>query len=122
MDDFHHPDYPAELLDHFRNPRNVGTLTAPDAQALVESPLHGDTLRLTFALEGERIRNVRFQCRGCTVAIAAGSVATVLLEGRTITEALLLNDDDVDRALGGVPENRRGCSLLVARAVRAAFP
>lgn len=121
MDDFHHPEYPDELLDHFRNPRNVGALAAPDAQGFVTSPLHGDTLRLTFALDGDRIREVRFQCRGCTVAIAAGSAATVLLAGRTITEALRLTDDDVDRELGGVPENRKGCSLLVARAVQAAL-
>ena len=121
MDDFRHPEYSAALLDHFRNPRNVGALASPDAEGFVESPLHGDTLRLMFALEGDRIRQVRFQCRGCTVAIAAGSAATVLLVGCTITEALRLSDDDVDRALGGIPENRRGCSLLVARALRAAF-
>lgn len=121
MDDFRHPEYSAALLDHFRNPRNVGALESPDAEGLVESPLHGDTLRLTFALEGDRIRQVRFQCRGCTVAIAAGSAATVLLEGRTITEALRVTDDDVERALDGIPEDRRGCSLLVARALRAAF-
>ena len=121
MDDSRHPEYSEALLDHFHHPRNVGALESPDAQAFVESPLHGDTLRLTFALEGDRIRQVRFQCRGCTVAIAAGSAATTLLEGRTITEALRLGNDDVDRALGGVPEDRLGCSLLVAEAVRAAF-
>src|SRR5204862_413226 len=82
------------LLDHFRNPRNVGRIQSPDAESFVESPLHGDTLRLTFTLEGERIREARFQCRGCTVAIAAGAAATVLLQGRTLTEAL--RDTHVD--------------------------
>lgn len=116
-----HPEYSETLLDHFRSPRNVGEIAAPDAAATVTSPLHGDTLRLTFALAGDRIREVRFLCSGCTVAIAAGSMATVLLEGRTITEALRLSDDDVARALGGVPEARSACSLLAARAVRGAF-
>jgi NifU-like protein involved in Fe-S cluster formation len=121
MDHPRHPDYSDTLLDHFRSPRNVGEVERPDAAATVESPLHGDTLRLTFRLAGDRIVEARFLSRGCTVAIAAGSAATELLAGRTITEALLLTDDDVARALGGIPGNRRACSLLVARAVCAAF-
>ena len=93
----------------------------PDAEASVASPLHGDTLRLTFALDGDRIREARFRCLGCPVAIAAGSVATVLLEGRSITEALRLTDQDVIDALGGVPEGKEACSLLVREAVHAAL-
>jgi nitrogen fixation NifU-like protein len=114
-------EYSELLLEHFRNPRNVGEVERWDAEARVTSPLHGDTLRLTFELDGERIRQVRFQCLGCTVAIAAGSVATVLLAGRTRDEALALTDADVAEALGGIPETRRACSILVAEAVRAAL-
>ena len=121
MDPSEHPDYPDALLDHFRNPRNVGDVPGADAFAEVESPLHGDRLRLSFRIEDGRIAEVRFRCLGCTVAIAAGSAATVLLQGRTIDEALTLTDADVARALGGVPGRRAECSLLVRRAVRAAL-
>ena len=116
-----HPEYSDGLLDHFRNPRNVGEIPNPDARAEVTSPLHGDTLCLTFALDGDRIRAVRFRCLGCPVAIAAGSVSTVLLCGATITEALRLTDEDVARALGGVPERKRACSVLVREAVALAL-
>lgn len=116
-----HPEYSDVLLDHFRNPRNVGALAAPDAEGSAASGIHGDTLRLCFALEGGRIREVRFRCLGCPVAIAAGSVATELLLRRTITEALALTDEDVIRALGGVPERKRACSILVREAVQRAL-
>lgn len=116
-----HPDYSATLLDHFHNPRNVGVVPERDAEGTAESPLHGDTLRLSFALEGERIREVRFLCLGCPVAIAAGSIATLLLGGRSITQALALEDEDVIQALGGIPEHKRACSLLVREAVAKAF-
>jgi len=116
-----HPEYSDLLLDHFRNPRNVGEIAEPDARGEAVSALHQDALRLTFALDGERIREVRFLCLGCPVAIAAGSVSTELLRGASITEALRLTDEDVVRALGGVPERKRACSLLVREAVAAAF-
>lgn len=116
-----HPEYSEELLDHFRSPRNAGEIERPDAQGEVESPMHGDTLRLTFRLSGDHVRDVRFQCYGCVVAIAAGSAATVLLRGRSVNEALSLTDDDVIRALGGVPERKRACSLMVRRAVHEAL-
>lgn len=116
-----HPEYSDELLEHFRSPRNVGEIADADARGEASSPLHGDTLRLTFSLEGERIREVRFRCLGCPVAIAAGSVSTEILRGATITEALLLTDEDIVRALGGVPERKRACSILVREALRSAF-
>jgi nitrogen fixation NifU-like protein len=116
-----HPEYSDTLLDHFRAPRGVGQVEGPDAEALVVSPIHGDNLRLTFAIREHRLSEVRFQCSGCVVAIASGSIATTLLQGRTVAEALALTDDAVVRALGGVPEGRRVCSVMVSRAVRLAL-
>jgi len=116
-----HPEYSETLLDHFHHPRGAGEVQPADAEAVVASEAHGDALRLTFAIEAGRLKTVRFQCRGCVVAIAAGSAATTLLEGRTTEEALALTDDDVIRALGGVPEGRRECSVLVARTVHKAL-
>ena len=115
------PEYSETVMDHFRNPRGVGEVAPPDAEARLASPVHGDELRLTFALEGDRIAEVRFRCRGCVVAIAAASVATTLLEGRTIADALALTDDDVVAALDGVPEAKRKCSLIVSETVKAAL-
>jgi nitrogen fixation NifU-like protein len=115
------PGYSETLIDHFRHPRGVGEVDRPDAEARVVSPVHGDELRLTFAIEADRIAEVRFRCRGCVVAIAAASAATTLLEGRTLAEALALTDEDVVAALDGVPEAKRRCSLIVSETVRAAL-
>ena len=115
------PEYTDTLLDHFRAPRGVGQVECPDAEAEVVSPVHGDSLRLTFAIREHLVTEVRFQCRGCVVAIASGSIATALLEGRTVRQALALTDEDVVRALGGVPEGRRECSVMVSQAVRQAL-
>jgi len=114
-------EYSETLKDHFRNPRGVGDVDRPNAEARFVSPVHGDELRLTFAIEGDRIAKVRFRCRGCVVAIAAASVATTLLEGRTVAEALDLTDEEVVAALDGVPEAKRRCSLIVAETARAAL-
>jgi NifU-like protein involved in Fe-S cluster formation len=113
------PEYSETVMDHFRNPRGVGEVAPPDAEARLASPVHGDELRLAFALEGDRITEVRFRCRGCVVAIAAASVATTLLEGRTIADALALTDDDVVAALDGGP---RAICLPVARNLDSASP
>lgn len=116
-----HPEYSDELLDHFRHPRNVGEIEHPDAEARVTSPVHGDSLRLTFAIRDDRIQEVRFLCLGCPVAIAAGSVATELLTGSTVREALKVTDDDVATALGGLSGTKRECSLLVRKAILRAL-
>jgi len=116
-----HPEYSATLMDHFRNPRGVGEVADPDAEGRVVSEVHGDELRLTFAIEKSRVREVRFRCRGCVVAIAAASAATELLRGLTVAEALAMTDDDVVSALDGVPEAKRRCSLIVSETVRAAL-
>lgn len=116
-----HPVYPETLLDHFRRPRNVGEVVRPDAEGRGVSPIHGDAIRLTFAIRGDLITQVRFQCYGCVVAIAAGSVATTLLTDRTLEEALALSNDRISAALGGVPESKRRCSLVVQEAVESAL-
>ncbi len=113
--------YSPELLVHFRDPRNVGEVARPDREARVANDLCGDVLRLTLALSGERIVEARFRCRGCVVAIAAGSAVTVLLEGRTVQEALALSVEELESALGGVPPGRRPCLSLARSAVLAAL-
>jgi nitrogen fixation NifU-like protein len=109
--------YSPRLLRHFRDPRNVGELPDPDRQAEVVNEACGDILRLTLAVSGNRIVEARFRCRGCAVAIAAGSAVTTLVTGRTVPGALALTVAEVEAALGGVPPGRKACLSLALRAV-----
>ena len=109
------------VLDHYRRPRNAGDLPGAHRVGSAGSPQDGDTLRLAFRLDGDRIAAVRFQALGCPAAIAAGSAATELLEGKTVDQALALTNDDVIRYLGGLPASKRQCSVLAEQAVRAAL-
>jgi len=114
------PGYTETALDHFRNPRGVGSLPEATGVGKAGNPDDGDHLRLALIIDGNRLVRVRFQTFGCPAAIAAGSAATELLEGRTVEEALSLTNDDVVAALGGLPEHKLGCSVLAAEALRAA--
>lgn len=88
--------------------------------AQVGDPAHGDVLRLTLRIEGERIVEARFRSFGCTAAIAAGSIATVMVAGQRVDEAERLTNGDVARALGGLPEAKMHCSVLAEQAIREA--
>lgn len=109
------------VLDHYRNPRNAGEIRDTRALAQVGDPESGDVLRLSLRIDGGVIREARFKAFGCTAAIAAGSMATTLLVGLTIAEARRLTDDDVVRALGGLPEEKRRCSVMAEQAIRDAL-
>ena len=113
--------YSRVLLEHFENPRNLGEIPSPDAAATVRNPEQGDTLRITMRIDGGRIAEVRFKAFGCPVTIAAGSLATEMLAGMTIQQALELTDAQVADALGGVPEERIRCSVLVQKVIRRAL-
>jgi nitrogen fixation protein NifU and related proteins len=111
--------YNATVLDHFRHPRNMGDLEAPDAMAEVENPACGDRTRLAVHISDGRITAARFRTEGCPAAIAASSITTELIRGRTLEEALSLRDVDVERALGGLPRNKLHCSVLAEDVIRA---
>jgi NifU-like protein involved in Fe-S cluster formation len=115
-----HANYGPTVLDHYRNPRNVGDIPGTPAMAQVGDPAHGDVLRLTLRIEGERIVEARFRSFGCTAAIAAGSIATVMVAGQRVDEAERLTNGDVARALGGLPEAKMHCSVLAEQAIREA--
>lgn len=108
-----------ELLDHFRNPRNTGDLSAPAVTVEIENPACGDTLRLSARWENGRIANIGYRTRGCAAAIAAGSALTVWLTGRSAAEAASLTLDDIDAALGGLPAESKHVAVLCRDAVRA---
>lgn len=113
--------YNEKVLDHFNHPRNVGELTSPDGVGEVGNPVCGDIMRLEIAVEGERIRDVKFKTFGCGAAIATSSMITELVKGKTLDEALAISNDAVADALGGLPPPKMHCSNLAADALHRAI-
>jgi nitrogen fixation NifU-like protein len=109
------------VIDHFSNPRNVGEMLEADGYALVGDPSCGDQMKLWIKVKENRIFDIKFQSFGCPGAIATSSMATTLAIGKTIAGASKLTDDDVVLALGGIPENKRHCSLMGINALLAAI-
>jgi len=111
------------VIDHFSNPRNVGELAdeETDGFGLVGDPMCGDQMKLWIAVRNNHIARIAFKSFGCPGAIATSSMLTALAEGKSVEDARLITDDDVVTALGGIPENKRHCSLLGVRALQAAL-
>ncbi len=109
-------DYREYILDHYRDPRNYGKLEHPDVHAEDSNPLCGDQLSLDLSLEGNRVKEVRFQGRGCAISQAAASMLTEMIEGKTIDEVVSLGRDDVLDALGiPISPARTKCAFLSLR-------
>jgi nitrogen fixation NifU-like protein len=113
--------YNDRVIDHFLNPRNVGEIDNPDGMATVGDPTCGDYLRATIRVQDGRIRDFKFLTQGCPAAIATSSIATEAAIGKTLEEALDLNDNDVIIAAGGIPARKAHCSLLAIRALHEAI-
>jgi len=109
------------VLDHFQNPRNAGTLQDADLIGEAGNPVCGDRMRLYLKVDNGRVTKVRFQTFGCSVAIAASSMLTVLALGRSTDELAALRNQDIVDALGGLPEAKVTCSVLAEEALRAAL-
>ncbi len=106
------------VLDHFRNPRNAGELAAADASVEVSNPVCGDVLHLAVRIDGGRIAEARFLCRGCTTSIACASLLTEQLSQRTLDEARLLTAESLSQSLGGLPAATFHGAELAADAVQ----
>lgn len=113
--------YSEQVLAHYANPRNVGTVTDPSARALVKSPFDSDTVLVTLRIENNIVQEVKFKCMGCAVAIACSSMATEMVLGKPIEEAYALTEQAVAEALGGIPEYKMRCSNLAPTAIRNAI-
>jgi nitrogen fixation NifU-like protein len=113
--------YSPQLLDHFQNPRNPGTVSRPDAYARVENPACGDILELSMKIKEGHISEVRFRAKGCVPAMACGSVLTELIMGKTLEETRKVRREDITMALGGVPEGSIHASHLAIDALVAAL-
>lgn len=108
------------VMDHFMHPRNVGEIENADAVGEAGSAQCGDAMTLYLKIDNEIITDARFKTFGCGAAIASSSMATELLKGRNINEALALTNGEVLKALGGLPEAKVHCSVMAEDAVRAA--
>jgi nitrogen fixation NifU-like protein len=113
------PAFSPQLLDHFRNPRNSGELANATHRVEVTNPVCGDVLRLAARIEGGRILEAKFLCRGCTTAIACASWLADFLEGKSLDEARAINSSAVADALGSLPEETRHGATLAADALKA---
>lgn len=113
--------YSEVVLEHYRNPRNVGEIPGSPAVAQVGDPLSGDVLKISLLVRDEIVVDARFKSFGCTAAIAAGSMATTLIMGRSVAEAGSVTNRDVVAALGGLPESKLQCSVLAEQAIREAL-
>lgn len=114
-------NYTETVLEHARNPRNVGSLDDANVVVQVGDPDCGDTLLLFMKIEQDCIADVRFLIKGCGAAIATASMGCELVKGKTLNQALLVTDQTVTDALGGLPEDKEHCSNLIASAVHAAI-
>ena len=113
--------YSAKVMEHFSNPHNVGEIKDADGVGEVGNPKCGDIMRMYIKVDNDVITDVKFMTFGCGAAIATSSMATDLVKGKTIPEALKLTNKAVMEALGGLPPVKVHCSLLAEQAVHAAL-
>ncbi len=114
--------YSEKVMDHFKNPRNVGEVKDYHGKGEMGSTRCGDTMVLTIKVgEGEVIEDVKFQTFGCAAAIASSSMMTEMVLGKTIQEALAMTNNHVAEALGGLPAPKMHCSNLAADALHKAI-
>jgi len=117
------PMYTEKVLEHFRNPHNMGEIEDPDGVGEVGSPICGDVMRITLKVddESETITDIKFKTFGCGAAIASSSVVTDLIKGKTLREALEISNKTVVEELGGLPPVKLHCSVLAEQGIAAAI-
>ncbi|MFH1013519.1 MAG: Fe-S cluster assembly scaffold protein NifU [Thermoplasmatota archaeon] len=113
--------YTEKVKDHFFHPRNVGEIPDADGVGTVGNPTCGDVMTMYIKVKDDHIIDVKFKTYGCAAAIASSSIATELVKGKTIKEALELTRDDVAKELGGLPAMKMHCSNLASDALREAI-
>ena len=112
--------YSEKVMDHFRNPRNVGVIEDADGIGEVGNAVCGDIMKIYLKIEDGIVSNVKFETFGCSSAIASSSMATELIKGKPLSEVLKLTNQAVTEALGGLPAHKLHCSVLAEEAIRAA--
>ena len=113
--------YTQTVMDHFMHPRNVGAIENADGVGEVGNAKCGDIMKIYLKIREDRIEDVKFETFGCASAIASSSIATEMLKGKTISDALKLTNKDVVDALGGLPAQKLHCSVLAEEAFKSAI-
>jgi len=113
--------YSEKVMEHFRNPRNVGKIEDADGVGEVGNPVCGDIMKMYIKVKDNVITDVKFNTFGCGSAIATSSMATEMIKGKTVDEALGLTNKAVVEALDGLPAHKLHCSVLAEEAVKAAL-
>ena len=113
--------YSEKVMDHFRNPRNIGVIENADGVGQAGNAKCGDIMKIYLKIENDIIEDVKFETFGCGSAIASSSMATELIRGRPIDEALELSNKAVAEALDGLPPHKMHCSVLAEEAIRRAL-
>ena len=112
--------YTETVMDHFMHPRNVGEIENPDGVGQVGNAKCGDIMKMYLKIKNNIIEDVKFETFGCGSAIASSSMATELIKGKTIEDALAVTNKQVVDALGGLPAHKLHCSVLAEEAIKAA--
>ena len=112
--------YNETVMDHFHNPRNVGVIEDADGVGEVGNPKCGDIMKIYLKIENDVITDIKFETFGCGSAIASSSIATEMVKGRTVAQALQLTNKEVVDALGGLPAYKLHCAVLAEQAIQAA--
>ena len=113
--------YNSTVMDHFMNPRNMGDLKDADGVGEVGAAACGDIMKISLKIKDGKIEDARFKTFGCGSAIASSSMATELIRGRSIDEAMNFSNQEVVDALGGLPPVKIHCSVLAEEALKAAL-
>jgi len=113
--------YTKKVMDHFEHPRNMGTIETPSGVGTVGNAKCGDIMRIFLEIEEDIIVDVKFKTFGCGAAIATSSMATELVKGKTVQEAMKVTNQAVMEALDGLPRAKVHCSLLAEEALQAAL-
>lgn len=113
--------YSEKVMDHFRNPRNVGVIENPDGVGEVGNPVCGDIMKIYLKIDNDIITDVKFETFGCGSAIASSSMATEMIKGKPISEALNVTNKAVTEALDGLPAHKLHCSVLAEEAIKKAL-
>lgn len=112
--------YSDKVMDHFKNPRNVGVIEDADGVGEVGNAKCGDIMKIYLKIKDEKIEDVKFETFGCGSAIASSSMATEMIKGKPLSEALKLSNKAVAEALDGLPAYKMHCSVLAEEAIKAA--
>lgn len=114
-------EYSQKVMDHFMNPRNVGEIPDADGIGQVGNPVCGDIMKMYLKIKNNVITDVKFKTFGCGAAVATSSMATELIMGKTLEEALEISNKTVAEALNGLPPIKMHCSNLAEQAIKAAI-